>query len=58
MKVAVHKAFNLTRQDGVVAHYPMGEHDMPEADAKHWWTAIHAGVLPEVKAEKKDKAKP
>lgn len=55
MKMAVHTRFNLTRQDGVVVCYPAGQHDMPEEDAKHWWTAIHAHPVASHKPEKKGK---
>ena len=56
MKIIVTQAFKLTRDDGSVVDYPVGEHDMPEADAKHWYTALFSGVskfADEVKAEAK-----
>jgi hypothetical protein len=51
MKAVVHTPFHLSRDDGTSVHYAVGEHDMPEADATHWWTAIHADVKKTKKAK-------
>lgn len=42
MKIIVHTPFTLTRDDGSKVQYGLGEHDMPEADAVHWYTRLFA----------------
>lgn len=56
MKVAIKKAFTLTRDNGEQVHYSVGIHEMHEKDATHWFTKAHAGD-PEAEEVKKPKAK-
>lgn len=58
MKVIVIKPFKLTRDDGSVEDYGIGEHDMPEIDANHWFTKLFAApskVEAKAKVTKEDK---
>ena len=41
MKIAIAKAFTLNRDDGTSVTYKPGLIDMPDADAKHWFTGLH-----------------
>lgn len=49
MKIIVHTPFTLTRDDGTQTRFDVGEHDLPEADAEHWYTLLFAKI--EAKAE-------
>lgn len=54
MKKIIIKPFKLTRDDGSVEDYGIGEHDMPEFDAKHWFTQLFSA--PEKAEEDKPKS--
>jgi hypothetical protein len=53
-KVTIAKKFTLNRDDGSSVTYGPGNHDMPDADADHWYTKLH---LDEPKAEEKAEEK-
>ncbi len=40
-------AFQLTRDDGSVAHFTAGRNDVLETDADHWFVKAHEGGKPE-----------
>lgn len=52
MRVFIKTPFGLIRDDGTFIAYASGDHDIPEADARHWYAAHHIEIKP-VKAEKK-----
>jgi len=56
-KVTIAKKFTLNRDDGSSATYGPGNHDMPDVDAKHWFTKLHIEQpkVEEAKAEEKGK---
>ena len=57
-KMIVDKEFVLARDAGDFVRYSKGEVDMPEADAKHWYTQLFAKPISEpVAATKAAKGK-
>ena len=49
--VNIAKAFTLNRDDGSSVTYGIGTHAMPEDDARHWFTALHAAETKAVEAK-------
>lgn len=44
MKIIVHTPFTLTRDDGTQTRFDVGEHDLHEADAEHWYTRLFSEI--------------
>ena len=57
MKVIVTQAFRLTQDDGTVVPYAVGEHDMPEVHATHWYTRLFSQVSSDVKVAEAETSK-
>ena len=48
MKVAIKTPFILNRDNGETVRYGLGIHDMPDADANHFWTKLHTANEPTI----------
>jgi hypothetical protein len=56
MRVFIKTPFGLQRDDGTFIAYAVGEHDIPEMDANHWYARHHIEEITPKKVTKKAKS--